>query len=180
MRQLNADEAHNTIDIALYDRYASTIFAYLYHQVTSKEDAEDLLLEVFMVAFRSETLSHLADKEQLAWLRRVARNKVIDRYRHTAILTMQPLEQALEREDSEPTPEQLALKQEQYMHLYQALEQLSPTQQELIRLRYGNGLRLVEIASMLEKPEGTVRKFLARTLRQLRTLFEQQERGKSK
>ena len=180
MRQLNADEANNAVDAVLYDRYASTIFAYLYRQMASREDAEDLLLEVFMAALSSDRFFSLTDEQQLAWLRRVARNKVIDRYRHTAIVNMQPLEQILEAEDGMPGPEQYTLKQEQYEHLYQALEQLSPPQRELIRLRYGNGLRLVEIASMLDKPEGTVRKLLARTICQLRTLFEQQERGKSK
>jgi RNA polymerase sigma factor (sigma-70 family) len=180
MRQLNADEARNSVDIALYDRYASTMLAYLYRQVASQQDAEDLLLEVFIAALSSDTFSSFTDEQQLAWLRRVARNKVIDRYRHTAILTMQPLEEVLEMEDGEPTPEQHALKLEQYEHLYQSLEQLSPLQQELIRLRYGNGLRIVEIASIFDRPEGTMRKLLARTLRQLRTLYERQERGKSK
>jgi DNA-directed RNA polymerase specialized sigma24 family protein len=31
-------------------------------------------------------------------------------------------------------------------------------------MRYGNDLRLVVIADILEKPQGTVRKLLARTL----------------
>ncbi len=47
----------------------------------------------------------------------------------------------------------------------------------MIRLRYGNGLRLVAIAHLLAKPEGSVRKMLARTLRQLRVIYEKTERG---
>src|SRR5436305_3728489 len=139
MQQLNADEAQRGIDITLHDRDASTIFAYLYQQVSSQQDAEDLLLEVFMAAHNSETFFGITTKRQLAWLRRVARNKVIDHYRHTALLTILPLEHALETEDDELTPEQRVVQRENY-------ERLSPLQQQLIRLRYGNGLRLVEIA----------------------------------
>lgn len=99
MQQLNADEDHSVAEIALYDRYASTIFAYLSQQVSSRQDAEDLMLEVFMAALNSGTLASLPEEQQLAWLRRVARNKAIDRYRHTAVLAMLPLEQILETED---------------------------------------------------------------------------------
>ena len=177
MQQLNADEAQRGIDITLYDRYASTVFAYLYQQVSSQQDAEDLLLEVFMAAHNSETFFGITTKRQLAWLRRVARNKVIDHYRHTALLTILPLEHALETEDDELTPEQRVVQLENYERLYISLERLSPLQQQLIRLRYGNGLRLVEIAGILDKPEGTVRKLLARTLHQLRAIYEKTERG---
>jgi RNA polymerase sigma factor (sigma-70 family) len=177
MQQLNAGEAHNSVDGTLYDRFASTILTYLCQQVSNVQDAEDLLLEVFLAALNSDKLSSLPAEQQLDWLRRVARNKVIDRYRHTALFTMLPLEHAFQIEDDELTPEQHTEQQENYERLYQALEQLPPLQQELIQLRYGNGLSHAEIAGLLEKPQGTVRKLLTRTLRQLRTIYDQIERG---
>ena len=171
MRHLNADEARNGVDSTLYHRFASPILTYLCQQVSNEQDAEDLLLEVFVAAFNSEMLSTLPAGRQLAWLRRVARNKVIDRYRHNAHITMLPIEQALETADGELTPEQRAEEQENYERLYQALAHLSPLQQELIQLRYSRGLRPVEIAHLLHKPEGTVRSLLTRTLQQLRTIY---------
>jgi RNA polymerase sigma factor (sigma-70 family) len=90
---------------------------------------------------------------------------------------MLPLEQARETEDEGLTPEQHAERRETYERLSQAFGQLSPIQQELIRLRYCRDLRLTQIAEMFEKPEGTVRKLLSRTLHQLRQLYEQRERG---
>ena len=177
MQQLNADEARNDLENNLYLRFASPILTYLCQQVSNEQDAEDLLLEVFVAALNNETFSTLPSGRQLAWLRQVARNKVIDRYRHNAHITMLPLEQALETEDGELTPEQRAEEQENYEHLYQALAHLSPLQQELIQLRYSRGLRLVEIAHLLHKPEGTVRSSLTRTLHQLRTIYNQIEKG---
>lgn len=179
MKPINADEQRNAAGVSLYDRYAATIFAYLYQQVSRPQDVEDLLVEVFMAALNSEMFANLTDKDQLAWLRRVAKNKAIDLHRHTMVLTMLPLEQVTvaQAQDDALTPEQRAIQRERYEHLYRSLEQLSPSQQQLLQLRYGNGLRLVEIADMLHKPDGTVRKILARTLLQLRTILEQQEKG---
>ena len=176
MQHIQTNEEHGAENIALYDRYAATLFSFIYQQVSVQQDAEDLLLEVFLAAFKSETLSTLSNELQLAWLRRVAKNKVIDRYRHTVVLSMLPLEQVRETADEGLTPEEHSLQREKYGQLYRAVEKLSPLQQQLIHLRYGNGLRLVEIAQILNKPDGTVRKLLARTLHQLRNIFEQNER----
>jgi RNA polymerase sigma-70 factor (ECF subfamily) len=177
MQQLNTDAEQNGVDTTLYTRFSVNILAYLCQQVASQQDAEDLLVEVFMAAHNQLSLSTLSEERQLAWLRRVARNKVIDRYRHAARLILLPLEHVIETEDGALSPEQRAVQQENYRRLYSALERLSPAQQQLIHLRYGNGLRLVAIADMLEKPEGSVRKMLARTLRQLRAIYEKTERG---
>jgi DNA-directed RNA polymerase specialized sigma24 family protein len=53
---------------ALYQRYAPAIFAYPLKQTASREDAEDLLLEVFLAAMERDNLSDLHEPEQRAWL----------------------------------------------------------------------------------------------------------------
>lgn len=179
MQRLNAENDQNAVDEALYDRFAVTIFEYLCQQVSNKQDAEDLLLEVFLAALQDESLLHLPAGRQLAWLRRVARNKVIDRYRHIALLHLSPIKQALEMEDTSLTPEQYTEQQENYERLYQSIAHLTSLQRELVRLRYRNGLRFAEIAAVLEKPEGAVRQLFVRTLRQLRTIYDRLERGNS-
>lgn len=162
-----------SLDFALYERYAPTILAYLCQHVTNPQDAEDLLVEVFLAALKRPGFAHLAAEHQLAWLRRVAHNKIIDRLRKTTRLTLTSLDEALEQESSELTPEEYSVRQESYAYLHRCLARLAPEQQELLRLRYGEGLRLVEIATRLHKPDGTVRKQLLRTLNRLRELYAQ-------
>jgi len=178
MQQLNTDQ--NSVESTLYDRFAVTIFQYLCQQVSTKQDAEDLLLEVFLAALQDEALSSLPQRRQLAWLRRVARNKVVDHYRHIALLNLLPIERTLEVEDAALTPEQYTEQQENYERLYQSIAHLTSLQRELIGLRYRNGLRFADIAVVLGKPEGTVRQWLVRTLRQLRTIYDQLERGEQR
>jgi RNA polymerase sigma factor (sigma-70 family) len=177
MDQTDADEVPVDVKNMLYERFSAPILAYLCQQVSNRQDAEDLLLEVFLAALTTDVFDGLSPKQQLAWLRRVARNKVVDRYRHTQALLMLPLELVRSKEDERLTLEQRAERRETYQHLAQAVRQLSPIQQELLKLRYGQELRLSKIAEIFEKPEGTVRKLLSRTLHQLRQLYEQSERG---
>jgi DNA-directed RNA polymerase specialized sigma24 family protein len=54
---------------------------------------------------------------------------------------------------------------------------LPTLQRELLRLRYRKGLRFSDIASILENPERTVRTLLVRNVQQLRTMYDQRERG---
>lgn len=159
---------------SFYIRFASPLFAYLSRQVTNRQDAEDLLLEVFLRALRENLLEGWPEARQLAWLYRVARNQVIDYYRHQGHIIWLPLTQASELEDTYSTPEAYAEQQEAYRQLYRAMNYLSPAQQELLRLRYGQELHLTEIAEILDRSEGTVRKMLTRTLRQLRIHYERE------
>ena len=164
----------------LYDRFALTVFTYICQHVSNVQDAEDLLVEVFLAAFKNEGLSSLPDARQLAWLQRVTRNKVVDRNRHRTLVTLVPIELASEVEDGDLTPEQYAEQQENYERLYHALEQLSPLQRELIWLRHTKSLRFCDIACKFEKSEVAVRQLYSRTLQQLRGIYQQLEGGKNR
>lgn len=178
MQPLDIDELPEVEQRTLYERFAENILAYLCQQVSHRQDAEDLLLEVFLAAFQNTHVARFPAMRQLAWLRRVARNKVIDHYRHKALFVMQPLEHIQETEDQGLTPEQQAEEREKRTWLWQALEQLPPVQRELIRLRYIQELPLTHIAILMEKPEGSVRKMLSRILHRLKKMYEQYERIK--
>jgi RNA polymerase sigma factor (sigma-70 family) len=177
---MDEETTQDRVDNTLYDRFALTIFTYICQHVSHEQDAEDLLEEVFLAAFKNEGLSRLSAERQVAWLLRVARNKVVDRYRHLALHILVPLDQAWSLEDGALTPEQYTERQENYAYLYRALAQLSPLQRELIRLRYTKNLHFCEIAQILEKSEEAVRKLGTRTLNQLREIYHQTERGEQK
>ncbi len=176
-------ECDTAADAALYDRYGQAIFAYVRLHTSSREDAEDLTLEVFTTALEHDNLAGLRAGEQLAWLRRVAHNRLIDEYRRNTRHPMVVLDILVETllEDNTADPEQVMLQRETYAQLHQAVQSLSQLQQQLLRMRYGDGLRFTEIAQLLNKREDALRKLLSRTLTTLRTLdtHPAQERGKT-
>ncbi len=162
-----------TDDASLYDRYGQAILAYVRLHTASREDAEDLTVDVFTTALEQDNLAGLSAGEQLAWLRRVAHNRLIDGYRratrHPVVVLDTVVEQLFANEMA--NPEQAALQREKYTQLHQAVQQLPPLQQQLLRMRYGDGLRFADIAVLLNKREDALRKLLSRTLATLRTRY---------
>jgi len=181
MQQQDEDRVDtSTDDAALFDHYGRAIFGYLRLHTTSREDAEDLTAEVFTAALENDQLSGLRHEEQLAWLRRVAYRKLVDSYRRAQRRSVVSLDQGAEMLLDEQTaaPEQVALQREAYRNLHQAVDRLPPLQQQVLRLRYGNGLHCAEIALLLNKREEAVRKLISRTLAQLRSIYNHTPGGR--
>lgn len=163
----------------LYQCYAPGLFAYAYQQTTSREDAEDIVLDVFLSVLQNPRFPTFDEKKQEAWLWTITRNKVVDYYRrstHRQHVSIEWLSEPL-YEDDRLAPEQLSLKREEYVQLSGAMRALPELQQEILRLRFGHDLKCKEIASVLEKSEGAVRTILLRTLQRLREIYKDQGKG---
>src|SRR6266567_8367940 len=175
MQQQDKHELEYSSNSTLYERHAAVILAYVRSRTASWQDAEDLTLEVFLAALEHDNLSWLGDKQQFVWLRRVAHNKLIDSYRRPGLPPAVSVEQAVESvcRDEAPTPEQLVLRREELEYLYKAVGKLSLQQQQVLQLRFGEGLRFAEIAVLLNKGEANVRKICSRSLALLRRIYEQ-------
>lgn len=137
-------------------------------------------MEIFVSALdHQDLLLQANDAVQTAWLRRVARNKLVDYYRRQKRHPVVPLDEHIDDLFYEgPEPEQSALRHEDYAWLRAHLKDLSESQQEIIGLRFVAGLRCVEIARLLKKRDGTVRMLLARALNVLREHYEQRREEK--
>lgn len=163
-----------TGDAALFDLYGKAIFAYLRLHTASREDAEDLSVEVFTAALENDQLSGMPDQERLAWLRRVAQRRLVDHYRRLQrrpVMVALTLSMESMLDDTARDPELIALQREVYGDLHRAVSALPALQQQVLRLRFVDGLRNTEIAVLLNKREEAVRKLLSRTLAQLRGIF---------
>jgi RNA polymerase sigma factor (sigma-70 family) len=158
---------------ALYDCNAYAILNYISRYISSQEDVNDLVLDVFVAAMENRVWMTWSQGEQLAWLRRISYHKVVDYYRRTSRHPSVPLEEIATMlcEDDDTLPEHVALRNEDYHLLRVHLSTLSRLQQEIIYLRFGHGLRVKEIALRLNKSEGVVRVTLSRTLNLLRRLY---------
>jgi RNA polymerase sigma-70 factor (ECF subfamily) len=178
-RQGEAYAQEMTIVLELYERHAAMIFAYLRKRTCSREDAEDLLEDIFTAALESKNFRELEEQAQVAWLWRVARNKAVDAFRRSTLRRDIPLEHITDTisDDDSTAPEQAALRLDTIKHVEQLLQYLSPEQQEILRLRFGQDLKSVEIAAILGKKETTVRTMLSRTLNFLRNTIKTAERN---
>lgn len=158
----------------LYEIHGRAIFSYLRMQGLALEDAEDLLIEIFLAAFEQKRIAALSQDKQLAWLRRVAYHKLMNAYRYKLRHPQLPLD-ALTELHLDSGPEQLTLLHEEINQLRAHVRQLPLQYQQVLQLRYSSGLAHAEIAILLKKREATVRKILSRALLALRHMYQKTE-----
>ena len=178
MRQMHSGAALDSSPIAaLYDRYAHIILNYISRYISSREDVDDIVLDVFLAAMENQVWITWSNAEQLAWLRRIAYNKAVDYYRRITRHPSVTLEHvtSMFSEDDEYMPEQVALRNEDYALLRVHLSNLSELQQQIVLLRFREGLRPKEIALRLNKNDSVIRVTLSRALNVLRHMYLQLE-----
>ena len=154
--------------VGLYERYFERVHRYVRMRVGDRAASEDVTSEVFLTA--------LANLDQFrgsgsfsAWLFRIAQNSVRDHQRN---LRSQNGEDVLvSLVDPAVDPERQVLRR---AALRELLKGLSSEQQDLVGLRYGAGLRCVEIGEVLGKSPGAVRVELHRTLNHLRERYDRE------
>lgn len=163
----------------VYRRYAPALFAYVYRHICVREDAEDIVFDVFLSLLQNRKYSTFEESKQEAWLWAIVRNKVADYFRHTTRrpqVSIEWMAESLYAGDGY-NPEQRSLEHEEYVQLARAVHMLPEHQQEVLRLRFGHGLNSDEIGSVIKKSGAAVRMLLSRTLRHLRNLYKDQAEG---
>ena len=156
----------------IYDRYAESIYRYAYRYVGDANLAEDLTSEVFLKLLQVLGTSR-APREQLqGWLYRVARNLAVDWFRKQAKGVALSLNEELTPDGDSPVTR---LEQEQlHQDLREAISMLTPSQQQVIVLRFGEGRKISEIGRLMGKSEGSIKLMQYRALKRLRKLLENQ------
>ncbi len=160
---------------ALYDRYVTKIYQYVYYKTGSANEAEDLAAQVFLRAWEAISGYEWRDYPFSAWLFRIARNLVVDY--HRARRDTVTLDGAEDRSDIRPdedddAPDRSLQAMFTSQQLQQAISQLTEEQQEVIILRFIEGYSTAEIAVLMGKREGAVRGLQFRGLATLRELIQ--------
>jgi RNA polymerase sigma-70 factor (ECF subfamily) len=156
----------------IYDCYAESIYRYLYRYLGDAALAEDLTSEVF-VRLLQALGSRRAPRERLqGWLYRVAHNLAMDWFRREGKASPVPIDEGMVAGVESPT--KLLEERQLQDRLRAAIRALTPDQQQVILLRFGEGLGIGEVAALLNKSQGAVKILQHRAVKRLRTLLEQE------
>ncbi|MBX3062295.1 MAG: RNA polymerase sigma factor [Anaerolineae bacterium] len=144
---------------ALYDLTAPDTYRLAYSILLDESDAEDVVQETFVYAFRSLRKFDPVRGSFRAWLYTITVSRCRNARRRKWLPTIQ-LSQLLghgaEPADSdEAAPEVMAARSGVLAALEQALATLSPRLREAVALRYGQGLTYREMADVLGIPQKT-------------------------
>jgi len=165
---------------ALVKRYEERLFYTVYRILHHREDAEDCLQEALIKAW--EERSSLRDPTSFkAWLYRVLSNTALDRLRgtkrHNEALESYRNEALQFPKVAGATPREALRLARQAERIENAIDGLAPKQKVVFVLRHFQGLKLGEIAEVLDCPVGTVKATLHAALGKLRkTLLSDRER----
>ena len=144
-------------------------------------DADDVVSETFVTAFRARARYDQAFQDARPWLLGIATN-ILRQHRRSEGRRMARLRAAARASEPEPDPADSVAaavdRAAQIDRVARALALLNERQQEVLVLAAGPGLTYEEIARALGIPVGTVRSRIARGRRQLRELLD--EVGKMK
>lgn len=169
---LSAIAARDEVALAqLYDRYRAILFGLLMRILNNREEAEDVLQEVFLQVWRKAEDFDENRGRPFTWLVTLARSRGIDRLRTLA--ARERVAEAGAREPSEEISDAVtdAFKSEQRGLVSDALAKLPDEQKRPIMLAYFEGLTQSEIATSLGAPLGTVKTRMRTGMIRLRELL---------
>jgi RNA polymerase sigma-70 factor, ECF subfamily len=159
----------------IYDRYADTVFRFIYFRVGNRQLAEDLTADTFMRALKRIGSFTWQGRDLGAWLVTIARNLVADHFKsgryRLEVTTGDVLDADGEDRGPEGSPEAVVVDHITNVTLLRAVKQLNAEQQECIVLRFLHGFSVAETALAMGKNEGAIKALQYRAVRALARLL---------
>ncbi len=144
---------------ALVSRYESRLLAFCRHMLASREDAEDVLQEVFTAAFNAI----LADEREInvrPWLYRIARNRSLNHLRRAVPIGVDSMD--VHYADQGESTSDRVFKREAFRQLIEDVQQLPETQRTALLLREIDALSYEQIGEAMETTIPSVKSLLVR------------------
>jgi RNA polymerase sigma factor (sigma-70 family) len=144
---------------ALVARYQARLLAFCRHMLSSREDAEDVLQEVFAAAFNAM----LADDRAInvrPWLYRIARNRCLNHLRKQTAIGVDSMDIHLAEHGT--TTADKVHDREDFRQLVADVQTLAETQRTALLLREIDALSYEQIAEAMETTVPSVKSLLVR------------------
>ena len=155
----------------LYDRYRLILFGLLLRILNSREEAEDVLQEVFLQIWRRAGDFDEARGQVFTWMVTLTRSRAIDRLRFLAARQRLAVSATHEINDQSAGALVDAVESERRQLVTGALAQIPDEQRRTLILAYFEGLTQSEIAVRLGAPLGTVKTRMRSGMIKLRELL---------
>lgn len=149
----------------LYQRYSKSVFNSIFRLVNERQEAEDILQEVFLKAF-SEIKSLKNADSFGGWIKRIAINQSLNFLRKRKIhFTEIEDDKMLDVKDDEL--EETLNKESRVQELQNAIAELPLQTRTIVTLFLFEEMPQEEIAKMLNLPPGTVRSYYHRAKKKI-------------
>jgi RNA polymerase sigma-70 factor (ECF subfamily) len=154
------------------------MYAYIYRRVGDAALAEDLTSELFLRVLNAVQNERAWRDSFVAWLYRIAHNLVVDVYRRRSPPLVSLDDVPLESDADDPADAvQEAADRDT---LGAAIGRLTSDQQQVLALRFGEGLTAKETARIMNKTTGAVEAMQHRALAALRRILAKERSAREK
>ena len=162
---------------ALFRRHHDEIYRYCARRLPCRSCAEDITSQVFMKMLKKFDTFAGDETAFRSWLFRIACNEVNSFYRTTGRKTKAytKLQQEYDPAGTENTQDDCAEaedNQQKLAFLKEAISTLKPELQDIVTLRFFEGLNSEQIGNVLQVKSATVRSRLARALQKLKKEYK--------
>ena len=155
----------------LYERYVNRIYNYIYYRTGNPTEAEDLTSRVFHRALNHIAHYHNRGVPFSAWLYRIAHNLVANWHRDNSRRNEVPLEDQPALATRTELPEHTLVTNQELENLLKVIRRLPAERQQLLILKFVEGMSNAEIAAIMMRSEGAIKSLYHRTLLTLRDLI---------
>ncbi len=166
MKEAEREHERRRLFEALYKAYAADVVAYCRWRADSVSDAQDVVADVFLTAWRRLDDVPAGEAARI-WLYATARRTLANQRRSTRRRA------ALAERIAGATPAQWHSDDPEDHGVHEALGRLGALDREVLLLSEWEGLSPAQIASILRCPKVTARGRLHRARRRFRSAFEQ-------
>lgn len=161
----------DSVFVDLYTKYHQDVFQFLFYMVKNREQAEDLVQEVYIKVYKSYHRFEGKSSEK-TWLFSIARNVAIDHFRKQKSWKQRIFEtfegSTIQIKDEHPIPEEIAVQNEELQLMYRCLDQCTIDQRMVLVMRYMQDLSIAETAKVLNWTESKVKTTQHRALKALK------------
>lgn len=146
----------------LYDLYKRLLFGMVISIVKKREEAEDLLQEIFVKIWNKADSFDPERGNVYSWIVTLARNSAIDRIRSKGYKTQKKQSESIHNpsfslEGDKYDPMETTIFSDRAELVKKALDKIPEKQNKVIKIAYYRGMTQSEIADHLDIPLGTVK-----------------------
>ncbi|MFH0969094.1 MAG: RNA polymerase sigma factor [Patescibacteria group bacterium] len=169
----------------LVKRYQRRLFVYIYRFIGNKEEAEDLVQNVFFKVYKY-CKNFDIDRKFSSWIYRIAHNEAVNHMKRKSIKKFISLEDFVSEKDRIETKSEAKSPMEAWMskelrkEMEAALKKIPGKYREVLEMRYFAEKSYEEISKIIKKPVNTVGTLISRAKKKLESVVRASRKSRSK
>ncbi len=146
----------------VYKKYYPKIYNYFWYRIGHDADvANDLTQETFVKAYKALPKYKITKVSYYSYLLKIAHNVLVNYYRSPHTISLESVG------DVPIEVWENVLKKDEAKLLWRTIQQLAPTERDIFYMKYQLGMKIRDIAKMIDKTENAVKLILSRTRKKL-------------